>query len=92
MAVELQEQLLAQERKLDGKEGIITAQEDGMPTSECALGRACTECDAECDQAEAVRHDYHARIHTSTSSCRRSFNFDQVLEGASSFFPCKRRT
>jgi hypothetical protein len=49
MAIELQVQLLAQERELDSREGVLMAQEDGLVTSECALGRARTECDIECD-------------------------------------------
>jgi hypothetical protein len=39
------------------------------------------ECDAECDRAKAIPQDYRARIRTSTISCRRSLDFDQVLRG-----------
>jgi hypothetical protein len=39
------------------------------------------ECDGECDQAEAIRQDYLARVRTFTAGCRRSLDFDQVLEG-----------
>jgi hypothetical protein len=54
VAVEVQEQLLAQERELDSREGVIATWEDGMATFE-ALGRACMERDAEHIQAEAVQ-------------------------------------
>jgi hypothetical protein len=56
------------------------AWESGMVASECVLGRAHIECDTECDRAEAVRQDYRARIHAFMAGCRRSFNFDQILE------------
>jgi hypothetical protein len=79
VAVEPREQLLAQERGLDNREGAIVAWEDGLATSECTLGRAPVECTAECDRAEAVRQDYQARIHAFTAGCRRSFNFDWIL-------------
>jgi hypothetical protein len=39
MAVELQEQLLARERELDSREGILMAREDGLADSECTIGR-----------------------------------------------------
>jgi hypothetical protein len=55
MAVELQEQLLAWERELDGREGTITTWEDGLVAFEYALGRARMECDAERDRAKAIR-------------------------------------
>jgi hypothetical protein len=54
MAVELQKQLLAREREMDNREGVLMAREDGLAAFECALGRARMECDGECDQAEAV--------------------------------------
>jgi hypothetical protein len=57
------------------------AREDGLVASECTLGRARMECDAECDRVEAVRQEYRARIRTFTASCRGSFDFDRVLEG-----------
>jgi hypothetical protein len=39
------------------------AREDGLAASERALGRACMECDIECDRAEAVQQNYLARVH-----------------------------
>jgi hypothetical protein len=80
VAIELRGQLLAREMKLDNREGAIVACEGGLAAFECALGRAHVECDAECDQAEAVPQDYWARIHAFLASCRRSFNFDWNLE------------
>jgi xanthosine utilization system XapX-like protein len=55
VAIEVQEQLLAQERELDSREGVIATWEDGLATSEHALGRACMERDAKHIQAEAVQ-------------------------------------
>jgi hypothetical protein len=81
MAIELQEQLLARERELDSKEGALMNREDGLAASLCALGRVHMECDAKCDRAEAVRQDYRARICAFVAGCRRSFDFDWVLEG-----------
>jgi hypothetical protein len=79
MAVELQEQLLTQERVPDSREITLMAREDGMVLS--ALGRACTNCVTECNRVEAVRQDYRARICAFTACCRRSFDFKRVLEG-----------
>jgi hypothetical protein len=80
VAIELWGELLAQERKLDIREGAIVAWEDSLLAFECALGRARIECDAECDQSEAARQDYQARIHAFTAGCRHSFNFDRIME------------
>jgi hypothetical protein len=55
VAVEVQEQLLAQERELDSREGVIATWEDRLATSEHALGRACMERDAKHIQAEAIQ-------------------------------------
>jgi hypothetical protein len=81
VTAELQGQLLAWERDLDSREHVLMAREDGLAASKCALGRAHMECDGECDQAEAVRQDYLARVRTFTAGCRRSLDFDRVLEG-----------
>jgi hypothetical protein len=81
MVVELQEQLHAQERELDSREGALLEQEDGMLAFECALGRVRMEYNVECNWVEVVRRDYRARIHTFMTGCRHSFNFDRVLEG-----------
>jgi hypothetical protein len=53
--IKLQEQLLAREGELDSWESTLMAQEDDLVASEHAPGRARMECDAECDQNEAVR-------------------------------------
>jgi hypothetical protein len=57
LAIELQEQLLAQERELYSREGTITVWEDGLVAFECTLGRACIEHDTKHAQAEAVWQD-----------------------------------
>jgi hypothetical protein len=55
MVAELQEQLLAWERELDGWEVALMAWEDGLAASECALRWAHMACDSERDQAKTVR-------------------------------------
>jgi hypothetical protein len=55
VAVKWLEQLLAQEKELDSREGAITTWEDGLVAFACALGDACMECDAKCVQAMAVQ-------------------------------------
>jgi hypothetical protein len=81
MVAELQEQLLVWERELDSQENALMAWEDDLATTKHALGRVCMECNAECDQAEAIRQDYRSRMHASTTDCRYSLDFDRVLRG-----------
>jgi hypothetical protein len=57
------------------------AREGDLVATEHTLGRARKEGDAECDRAEAVRHDYRARMRASTADCQRSLDFDRVLRG-----------
>jgi hypothetical protein len=45
------------------------------------LGRERKRCDVERPRAEAVQHDYLARMHAFTVGCQHSFNFDRILEG-----------
>jgi hypothetical protein len=45
VAVELREQLLAQERELDSREGTISMWENGLAASKRALGRVHMEHD-----------------------------------------------
>jgi hypothetical protein len=45
----LQEQLLTRERELNSQENGLMSLEDNLVAIECALGRVCMECDAECD-------------------------------------------
>jgi hypothetical protein len=65
---------------VDSREGAIMAWEDGLAATECALGRARAECDAECDRAKAARQDYWATIRTFTAGCKHSFIFDRILQ------------
>jgi hypothetical protein len=81
MVAELQEQLLAWERELDGWEVALMAWEDGLAASECALRWAHMACDSERDQAKTVRQGYRARMCAHTPSCQCSFDFDRVLTG-----------
>jgi hypothetical protein len=55
MVEELQEQLHAQEKELNKREGAIIVWEDGLATSDRDLGRVCIEHDTERTQTEAVR-------------------------------------
>jgi hypothetical protein len=77
----LQEQLLTRERELNSQENGLMSLEDDLVAIECALGRVCMECDAECDQDEAVQRDYPAKMRASTTSCQHSLDFDRVLRG-----------
>jgi hypothetical protein len=77
--VELQEQLLARERKLDERENTLLAKEHGNVKAERALMRARMECDATLDRARVIKKDYHARLHTSTTGWWFSPEFDRVL-------------
>jgi hypothetical protein len=56
VAIELQGQLLTQERELDSREGAITTWEDGLVTFECAPGKVCAEHDA----SHVVQQDFSA--------------------------------
>jgi hypothetical protein len=80
VAVELQGQLPAGERELDSREDDVVAREVSLVASECTLGRACAECDTDCDRAEAIHQDYQTRIRAFTAGYRHSFNFDWILE------------
>jgi hypothetical protein len=55
LVIELREQLLARERELHSKEGIITVWEDGLVAFEGSLGSVCTERDARRVQAKAAQ-------------------------------------
>jgi hypothetical protein len=76
ISIELQEQLLAQERELDSREGALVALESDLATSECSLGRACIERDTEGAHAEAIMQDNWARLHAFMPGCHRSFNYN----------------
>jgi hypothetical protein len=76
MVVELQAQLLSQERELDSQKGAIITWEDGLMASERTLCRACREH----TQTEVVLHDYLARSRALTSSSKHSINFNMMLE------------
>jgi hypothetical protein len=57
------------------------AREGNLAATEHAIGKACMECDAECDRAEVVRQDYQAKMCATTASSWRSLDFDRVLRG-----------
>jgi hypothetical protein len=62
MVAELQDAIMA-------RENALMAQEDDLAATKCALGRARTECDTECDKAKAIPWDYQARMSASTTDC-----------------------
>jgi hypothetical protein len=62
IVTELQDALMA-------RKNALMAQEDDLAATECALGRACMECDTECDKAEAIPWDYQASMSASTADC-----------------------
>jgi hypothetical protein len=76
---ELQEQLLTWERYLDSRDGTNIVWEDGIAASECALGRAYMEYDAEHTHTKVVQQDYLARSCDLTSNSKHS-NFRRMLE------------
>jgi hypothetical protein len=79
VAVELREQLLAQEREMKSKEGIVAGREDHLAVFECTLGRVHMERDAELTRAKAIRQDYLAKMCTFKASCQCYFTFDRIL-------------
>jgi hypothetical protein len=81
MVTELQVQLLVREKELDSWENALMAREDDLAATERALGKACMECDAKCDRAEAVQQDYRAKMRATTASSWHSLDFDRVLRG-----------
>jgi hypothetical protein len=70
LAVELQGQLLARERELVSREGIIAAWEDGLVAFERALKNVRTERDAGHVQAKAIQQDFFAQACASSSSSK----------------------
>jgi hypothetical protein len=81
VVVELWEQLLVRERRLDEWENALLAREHGMVEARRVLGRARMECDANHDQAMTVREDYRARVRASIAGRHHSLEFDRVLSG-----------
>jgi hypothetical protein len=81
VVVELREQLLVRERGLDEREDTLLAREHGVVEAECALGRACMECDVIHDQDTTILEDYQVRVSASTTSRWHSLEFDRVLSG-----------
>jgi hypothetical protein len=71
VAIELREQLLAQERELESREGAIAGWEDGLAAFEHALGRVHREHDTHHVQAEAAQQYYFARTHAFTSQSKQ---------------------
>jgi hypothetical protein len=80
VAIELQGQLLARERELDSREGIIAAWEDGLVAFECALGKVHVKCNVSHVRAEAVQQDFSAQSCASSSRSKRLTDLNWTLE------------
>jgi hypothetical protein len=63
----VKEQLLAQERELDSREGAVIAWDEGLMVFARALGEASTECNTSRARVDAVRRDFSAQVCTSSS-------------------------
>jgi hypothetical protein len=71
VAIELQGQVLARERELDSREGIIAAWEDGLVAFERTLGKVHVEHNISHVWAEAVQQDFTAQSCASSSRSKR---------------------
>jgi hypothetical protein len=77
---ELQEQLLAQERELDSREGAIITWEESLKAHARALGEANTERDASRARADTVWRDCSAQVSAFSSRSRWLNALSQTLE------------
>jgi hypothetical protein len=80
VAIELQGQLLAQERELESREGAIATWKDGLAAFERALGKVRMECDASCVRAEGVRQDFFAQMRASSTRSKQLIGLSRTLE------------
>jgi hypothetical protein len=80
VAIELQGQLLAQERELESREGAITMWNDGLVAFEHALGKVHMEWDASRVRAEGVRQDFFAQMRASSSRSKQLIGLNRTLE------------
>jgi cysteine sulfinate desulfinase/cysteine desulfurase-like protein len=65
--IELQEQLLAQGKELDSREGTVFMWEESLIAFAHVLREASTEHDASRAHVDAVRRDYSAQVSMSSS-------------------------
>jgi hypothetical protein len=80
VAIELQGQVLARERELDSREGIIAAWEDGLVAFEHALGKVHIKRNVSHVRAEAVQQDFSAQSCASSSRSKRLTDLNWTLE------------
>jgi hypothetical protein len=80
MAVELQGQLLAQERELDSREGAIIMWEEGLVAFACTLGEVCAERDASRACADVVPRDFFTQVRASSSWSKQLTDLGRMLE------------
>jgi hypothetical protein len=67
VTVELQGQLLAQERELDSEEGAIVEWEEGLVAFARALEEVCMEHDASHTRVDAIQWDFFTQPCASNS-------------------------
>jgi hypothetical protein len=70
VAVELEEQLLAQERELESREGAIVMWEEGLVAFTRALREVRTKCDASHAHVNAFQRDFFSQAHASGSQSK----------------------
>jgi hypothetical protein len=77
---ELQDQLLAQERELDSREGTIIMWEESLSTFARVLREACTGRDASHALGGTIRCDYLAQVSASSSQSKRHKALRRMLD------------
>jgi hypothetical protein len=80
VVVELQEQLLARERELDSREGVVVAWKEGLAAFMHMLRVVRAECNASHVCANAIQWDFFAQVCTSSSRFKQLSGLGQTLE------------
>jgi hypothetical protein len=80
VTVELQGQLLAQERELDSYEGAIISWEEGLVAFVHALGEVSVERDASHTRVDAVQRDFFTQAHATSSWSEKLTDLGCMLE------------
>jgi hypothetical protein len=92
VTVELQGQLLAQERELDSREGDIDAWEEGLAAFAHMLGEVHVERDASHASVDVVQQVFFTQAHASVPDLDSSPTLAGCWKNAIFFFACKRKT
>jgi hypothetical protein len=80
VAVELQGSLLAQERELDSREGVVVMWEEGLAAFAHVLGEVRVERDASRACADAFQRDFFAQVRASSSRSKQLTDLGRTLE------------